>query len=87
MQEVKIGRVKVIIDFNLLYDNYVCTENIFNFLLLYTCVWIYLCLTSHFLFNFLVAPVPRPKIVAIDGSTDQFNVIIGNFSTEYGPLR
>ena len=41
----------------------------------------------HFVFNVLVAPVPRPKIVANSDSTDQFNVIIGNFSTQYGPLR
>ena len=39
------------------------------------------------MFNFLVAPVPRPEIVAISDSTDQFNIIIGNFSTQYGPLR
>ena len=39
------------------------------------------------MFNLLVAPVPRPKIVANEYSTDQFNVIIGNFSTQYGPLR
>ena len=67
-------------------NNYMCTENIFNFLLLYTCVWIYLCLNSHFLFNFLVAPILRPEVAAIDGSTDKFNVNIGNFSTQYGPL-
>ena len=40
----------------------------------------------NLLFYFLVAPVPRPVIAAIDGSTDQFNVIIGNFSAQYGPL-
>ena len=67
-------------------NNYMFIENIFNFLLLYTCVRIYLCLNSHFLFNFLVAPIPRPGVVAIDGSTDKFNVNIGNFSTRYGPL-
>ena len=52
-------------------------------------VVVYLCLdlsVFNSLFYFLVAPVPRPVIAAIDGSTDQFNVIIGNFSAQYGPL-